>query len=101
MRERKNSGRGSRRRSSGDGGPDLFTKQLSEVVQQAFAGAAGKVVGGGEKEAEAKVLPDGVVEEPVDPPPRRSETAATTGPAEAGVADRVDGPSEIGPDGRL
>src|SRR5947208_152879 len=37
MRERNRSGRGERRRSGGDGEPDLFANQLSEVVQQAFA----------------------------------------------------------------
>ena len=42
MRERNRSGRGVRRRSGGDGEPDLFAKQLSEVVQQAFAATAGE-----------------------------------------------------------
>jgi len=37
MREINRSGRCGRRRSGGDGEPDLFAKQLSEVVQQAFA----------------------------------------------------------------
>jgi hypothetical protein len=38
MRERNRSGRGGRRRSGGDREPDLFAKQLSDVVQRAFAG---------------------------------------------------------------
>ena len=42
MRERNRSGRGGRRRSGGDGEPDLFAKQLSEVVQQAFAATGGE-----------------------------------------------------------
>ncbi|HEX8297151.1 MAG TPA: CRISPR-associated endonuclease Cas1 [Chthoniobacteraceae bacterium] len=42
MRERKRSGRGEVRRSGGDGEPDLFAKQLSEVVQQAFAETSGE-----------------------------------------------------------
>lgn len=37
MRERHRSGRGGRRRSGGDQGPDLFVKQLSQIVQQSFA----------------------------------------------------------------
>lgn len=40
MRDTNRSGRGKRGRSRGDQGPDLFTKQLSEVVQQAFAGTS-------------------------------------------------------------
>jgi CRISPR-associated protein Cas1 len=40
MRKTNRAGRKSGRRpSSGDGGPDLFSKQLSEVVEQAFAKA--------------------------------------------------------------
>ena len=47
MRERNRSGRGGRRRSGGDGEPDLFAKQLSEVVQQAFEEVgSGKAEGG-------------------------------------------------------
>lgn len=46
MRERNRSGRGGRRHSGGDGEPDLFAKQLSEVVQQAFAATGGEAGGG-------------------------------------------------------
>jgi CRISPR-associated protein Cas1 len=42
MREKNRSRRGGRRRSGGDGEPDLFAKQLSEVVQQAFAATGGE-----------------------------------------------------------
>ena len=42
MRKTNRSGRGARRRSGGDGGPDLFAQQLSEVVQQAFVAVAGE-----------------------------------------------------------
>jgi hypothetical protein len=38
MRKKNRSGRGSRRRSGGDGEPDLFAKELSKVVERAFAG---------------------------------------------------------------
>ena len=37
MRERNRSGRAGRRRSGGDGEQDLFTKQLSKIVEHAFA----------------------------------------------------------------
>ena len=37
MRERNRSGRGARRRSGGDGEPDLFAKTLSGAVEKAFA----------------------------------------------------------------
>jgi CRISPR-associated protein Cas1 len=37
MRERNRSGRGGRRRSGGDGEQDLFAKQLSKIVEHAFA----------------------------------------------------------------
>lgn len=40
MRERNRSGRGERRRSGGDGKPDLIAEQLSEIVQQALAATA-------------------------------------------------------------
>src|SRR6266853_1504478 len=70
MRERNRSGRGGRRRSGGDGGPDLFAKQLSEVVQQAFAATGGEA---------------GVAE--------------ATVPAEAPVEDRVALPAVDAPDG--
>jgi CRISPR-associated protein Cas1 len=70
MRERNRSGRGGRRRSGGDGGPDLFAKQLSEVVQQAFATTGGEA---------------GVVE--------------ATVPAETPVEDRVALPPSDAPDG--
>jgi CRISPR-associated protein Cas1 len=69
MRERNRSGRGGRRRAGGDGEPDLFAKQLSEVVQQAFAATGGEA---------------GVVE--------------ATVPAEAPVEDRVDLPAVDAPD---
>src|ERR1700691_4299527 len=42
MAERRHSGRGTRRRSGGDGEPDLFKQHLSEIVQQAFAATEGK-----------------------------------------------------------
>lgn len=70
MRERNRSGRGGRRRSGGDGEPDLFAKQLSEVVQQAFAATGGEA---------------GVVE--------------TTVPTEAPVEDRGALPPVDAPDG--
>ena len=76
MRERNRSGRGGRRRSGGDGEPDLFAKQLSEVVQQAFAatgGEAGRV--------EATVPAEASVEDRVDLPP----VDAPGGPEEVAV----------------
>ena len=42
MRKTNRSGCGVRRRSSGDDEPDLFKKQLSEVVQKAFAATGSK-----------------------------------------------------------
>ncbi len=76
MRERNRSGRGARRRSGGDGEPDLFAKQLSEVVQQAFAATGGEagVVG-------ATVPPEAPVEDRVDLPP----VDAPDGPVEVVV----------------
>ena len=70
MRERNRSGRGGRRRSGGDGEPDLFAKQLSEVVQQAFAAKGGE-----------------------------AGAVAATVPPEVPVEDRVDLPSVDAPDG--
>jgi len=48
MRERNGKGRGGRRRSGGDGEPDMFAKQLAEVVEKAFV-----TVGGEEGASEA------------------------------------------------
>ena len=73
MRERNRSGRGARRRSGGDGGPDLFAKQLSEVVQQAFAATGGEA---------------GVVEATV--PPEAPEDRG-----DLPLADAPDGPVEV------
>ena len=67
MRERSRSGRGGRRRSGGDGEPDLFAKQLSEVVQQAFATGDEAGVVGAAVPAEAPVE-DRVALPPVDAP---------------------------------
>jgi CRISPR-associated protein Cas1 len=64
MRERNRSGRGGRRRSGGDGEPDLFAKQLSEVVQQAFAATGGEA-----GVVEATVPPEAPVEDRLDLPP--------------------------------
>lgn len=63
MRERNRSGRGGRRRSGGDAEADLFAKQLSEVVQQAFTAAGGEAGG-----VEATVPPEASVEARVDLP---------------------------------
>ena len=64
MRERNRSGRGGRRRSGGDGEPDLFAKQLSEVVQQAFAATGGEAGA-----VEATAPPEAPVEGRVGVPP--------------------------------
>ena len=76
MRERNRSGRGGRRRSGGDGEPDLFAKQLSEVVQQAFAATGGEA-----GVVEATVPPEAPVEDRVDLPP----VDAPDGPVEVVV----------------
>ena len=64
MRERNRSRPGGRRRSGGDGEPDLFAKQLSEVVQQAFAATGGEVGA-----ADVKVPPEAPVEDRIVLPP--------------------------------
>ena len=85
MREKNRSGRGARRRSGGDEGADLFAKQLSEVVQQAFAATGGEVGAG-----EAIVLPASPVEDRGDLPP----VATPDAPAEA-VGPPLDQPPVI------
>ena len=80
MREKNRSGRGGRRRSGGDGEPDLFAKQLSEVVQQAFAATGGET-----GVVEETVPPEAPVEGRVGVPPNTSPTAPSDAP---------DGPTE-------
>ncbi len=75
MRERNRSGRGGRRRSGGDGGPDLFAKQLSEVVQQAFTATGGEA-----GVVEATVPPEAPVEGRVGVPPDTFPTAPADAP---------------------
>ena len=69
MAGRKRAGRGGRRGSGGDEGPDLFKEQLSQVVQQAFAATEAKV-----------------------PPVETTESAETAAPAPA----QVPGPPAAG-----
>jgi CRISPR-associated protein Cas1 len=63
IRKTNRSGRGDRRRSGGDGEPDLFKKQLSEVVQQAFAAASGE-----EGVVETTATPEATVDDRGDVP---------------------------------
>ena len=89
MRERNRSGRGGRRRSGGDGEPDLFAKQLSEVVQQAFAATGGEAGG-----VEATVPPEAPVEDRGDVP----SVDAPDGPVEVAVVQDAE-LEAIGEDG--
>jgi len=89
MRERNRSGRGGRRRSGGDGEQDLFTKQLSKIVEQAFAATESKAGSG-----EALALPAAPIESQVvlpsmDPPDARHEVAP---PQDAALGASLDPP---------
>ena len=90
MRKRNNSGRGGSRRPGGDDGPDLFAKQLSEVVQQAFAATAGEA-----GVVEAKVPAEAPLESPPEDRigPRPVESTDTL-PALGGPAENVVAPIE-------
>ena len=73
MRERNRSGRGARRRSGGDEGADLFAKQLSEVVQQAFAATGGEASVGAPATPPASPVEDRVDLLPVATPDAPTE----------------------------
>jgi CRISPR-associated protein Cas1 len=93
MRKTNRSGRGTRRRSVGDDTQDLFAKQLTEVVQQAFAVAGSEAKPGETTTPQAAGAATSSTEDRVDLPP------AVTSDAPGGVPQGR-GYNEDGPHGK-
>jgi len=97
MRQNNRAGRKSgRRHSGGDGGPDLFSNQLSKVVEQAFAkaGAEGPQKGPPTQEDSARRGAEGtkIDDEAVE---RAGSGVVETGEEVGGSAVDVEGKSEV------